>query len=179
MTISDISSLASSVAVIATLVFLVIQTRQTNRNQRSLMQQGRSERNLQVLIAMTGKDISDVITRAERADLSLTPGQVQSYLRLCGALFWHYEDSYLQFQAGTLDSESWTIDAQSLKVIMSFRSVRAAWRFVRQFSSGKYRTYVDRLLSETGEATPFDYSKVWVALLSERHGEEPLPQASA
>jgi len=41
---SDLPNFISSVAVVVTLVFLLIQTRQTNRNQKSLMQRGRTSR---------------------------------------------------------------------------------------------------------------------------------------
>lgn len=172
VTFADISSFASSIAVIVTLVFLVIQTRQTNRNQRSLIQQGRSQRNMQMLLAMTERDLSDVIVRAERADAKLTSAEIQSYFRFCGALFWHYEDSFLQFRAGTLDTESWEIDAQTLKVLMGVPSARAAWRFVRVFSSGEYRNYVDQLLSETKETAPFDYTIVWSQFVEQAQGTE-------
>ena len=51
MSLADLASLASSVAVVVSLLFLGLQIRQSNRNQRSLMQQGRSARNVDSSLA--------------------------------------------------------------------------------------------------------------------------------
>src|SRR5712671_280467 len=59
MTLSDLASFGSLVgglAVVITLVFLSIQTRQTNKNQRSLMQQGQTNRVASSLLAMATPD---------------------------------------------------------------------------------------------------------------------------
>ena len=64
MSIADLASLASSVAVVVSLVFLGLQIRQSNRNQRSLMQQGRSARNVELLSRLSNPSVSDVISRA-------------------------------------------------------------------------------------------------------------------
>jgi hypothetical protein len=50
MSLADLASLASSLAVVVSLVFLGLQIRQSNRNQRSLMQQGRSARNVAIVL---------------------------------------------------------------------------------------------------------------------------------
>src|SRR2546421_120503 len=57
MSLADLASLASSVAVVVSLLFLGQQIRQSNRNQRSLMQQGRSARNVEVLSRWTRRRI--------------------------------------------------------------------------------------------------------------------------
>ena len=47
--LTALASLASSITVLVSLLFLGMQIRQGNRNQRSLMQQGRSARNVELL----------------------------------------------------------------------------------------------------------------------------------
>jgi hypothetical protein len=59
MSLADLASLASSVAVVVSLLFLGLQIRQTNRNQRSLMQQGRSARNVELLSRLSDPRVSD------------------------------------------------------------------------------------------------------------------------
>src|SRR5437764_15388103 len=63
MSLADLASLASSVAVVVSLLFLGQQIRQSNRNQRSLMQQGRSARNVELLSRRSDPRVSDVISR--------------------------------------------------------------------------------------------------------------------
>ena len=106
MSLSDLASIGSfisGVAVVVTLALLLVQTRQTNRNQRALMQQGRCARTVSALMALSQPRQSDILVRAEAGDLTLTASEAQSYIRLCGAFFANYEDSFLQFRAGTLD----------------------------------------------------------------------------
>jgi hypothetical protein len=55
-----IASLLSSAAVLVSLLFLGVQIRQSNRNQRSLMQQGRSSRNVDLLSRLTDPKLNEV-----------------------------------------------------------------------------------------------------------------------
>src|SRR2546430_4877082 len=68
MSLADLASLASSVAVVVSLLFLGQQIRQSNRNQRSLMQQGRSARNVELLSRLSDPRVSDVISRAANGE---------------------------------------------------------------------------------------------------------------
>jgi hypothetical protein len=157
MSLSDLASIGSfisGVAVVVTLVLLLIQTRQTNRNQKALMQQGRSARTVELLMTLSEP-------RAEAGDLALTSAEVRSYFMLCGGFFWNYEDSFLQFRAGTLDRASWENDLASLKQFAALSSARMAWTFVRSFSGGTYRDFVDNLMLETTGGVPPDLSDIW------------------
>ena len=65
MSLGDLASLASlvsSVAVLVSLLFLGFQMRQSNRNQRSLMQQGRSDRNVDLLSRLTDPKLSEILS---------------------------------------------------------------------------------------------------------------------
>jgi len=166
MSLSDLASIGSfvsGVAVVVTLALLLVQTRQTNRNQKALMQQGRSARTVELLMTLSEPRLSEVIVRAEAGDLALTSFEVRSYFMLCGGFFWTYEDSFLQFRAGTLDRVSWENDLASLKQFTSLSSAHLAWTFVRNFSGGPYRDFVDSLMLETTGGVPPDLSDVWKA----------------
>jgi hypothetical protein len=168
MTFSDISSLASSIAVFVTLVFLVIQTRQTNRNQRALMQQGRSARSVELLAKMADPYLSDLIVRSERGDLTLKTSEVNSLIRTYGAWVLNYEDSFLQYQAGTLDSASWDSDVVTLKYLASEANFRAAWRVLKDIAgSPAFRSYVDVLMRETKLVPLPDFGEQWKIWMTE------------
>src|SRR5215470_13677520 len=68
MSLAELASLASSVAVVVSLLFLGLQIRQSNRNQRSLMQQGRSARNVELLSRLSDPRVSEVISRAANGE---------------------------------------------------------------------------------------------------------------
>ena len=63
MSVADIASLTSSAAVLVSLLFLAVQVRQSNRNQRSLMQQGRTTRNVDLLFRLADPNLSDLWVR--------------------------------------------------------------------------------------------------------------------
>jgi len=171
MSLSDlvsIGSFVSGVAVVITLALLLVQTRQTNRNQRALMQQGRSARIVDALMALSQPHQSDILVRAEAGDLTLTSSQAQSYMRFCGAFFANYEDSYLQFRSGTLDRRGWETDAAALRQFVSNPATRVAWSFVRSYwDGGEYRAFVDGLVQETQCRLRPDYADFWKARLTE------------
>ena len=65
MNLGDFSSLAtfaSNPAVLISLLFLGLQVRQGNRNQRSLMQQGRSGRNAESLTRLSEPGLAKVMS---------------------------------------------------------------------------------------------------------------------
>ena len=75
MSLSDlaaIGSFVSGIAVVFSFVFLALQIRQSNLNQRSLIQQGRSTRRIELLLRRADPDLSDIMERAFRGDPSLS-----------------------------------------------------------------------------------------------------------
>ena len=66
MSLADLTTLASlisSVAVLVSLLFLAVQVRQSNRNQRSLMQQGRTPRNVDLRFRLADPELSKLWSR--------------------------------------------------------------------------------------------------------------------
>jgi hypothetical protein len=109
MSLSDLASLgsfASGAAVVVTLILLTLEMRQANRNQRALMQQGRAARTTELAMRISETHQSSLLVRGWRGDLDLTADEVQSLGRIYAGWYWNYEDSYLQFKAGTLSPEA-------------------------------------------------------------------------
>ena len=123
MSLSDlaaIGSFVSAVAVVFSIVFLALQVRQANRNQRSLIQQARTGRNVEYLHKMADPPISELLAQAEADPESLGPAKIWSLYGYGAAVFWSYEDSYMQFKAGTLHAGSWHSDLATLQRILAF-----------------------------------------------------------
>jgi hypothetical protein len=170
MNLSDLSaigSFVSAIAVVVTLIFLLLQMRQANLNQRSLMQQGRSANIVNMLLAQSEPFQSEAIILAEQALPTMTAVQIQSYVRLVGAWMWGIEDSFHQYRAGTLTAAAWETDLASLRSMLAMPSIRVAWRFVRIYSTGEYRNFVDDTMRQTKVAQPAEWKTQWTTMLSE------------
>jgi hypothetical protein len=169
MTLSDLASLGSfvsGVAVVATLGFLVVQMRQANRNQRSLIQQARSDRNMGALRDIGSPHVSAAIQRFDD-DKDFTSAEANAYIRA----IWSVEDSYLQFQAGTLDAESWESDQGTIRAMVRDPSVRAVWRIVRNFSSGSYQRFIDEAIREAEPIRSLNLAELWKKILEQERAK--------
>ena len=131
MSLSDLAALGSfisGVAVVFSFIFLALQMRQSNSNQRSLMQQGRSARNITTILQQTEPTMSETIVRAFQADLTMPREQVRAFTGYAAAVFWSAEDSFLQFRKGMLDAESWSTEDATLRAFMALPAYRVAWQ---------------------------------------------------
>jgi len=169
MSLSDlaaIGSFVSGVAVVATLAFLVLQLRQADKNQKALLQQGRSARVTELILKRTEPELSKALTRGLQADLSIDDFQVEAINAFFAALFWSIEDSFLQYRAGLLLSTSWETDAATLRGFFCVPACRVAWTMNRELMSGEYRDHVDGLMRDIKPRAPSDTLATWRTLMS-------------
>jgi len=158
MSLGDLASLASlvsSVAVLVSLLFLGFQMRQSNRNQRSLMQQGRSDRNVDLLSRLTDPKLSDILVRVSGGE-TLTDAEYFALYGFAAAVLWSYEDSFFQFHSGMLDSKSWASDVATLKRLLSNPAYRAVWRAARGGIGDEYKSFLDGLATDAKLNAPGD-----------------------
>jgi hypothetical protein len=153
MSLADLASLASSVAVVLSLLFLGLQIRQSNRNQRSLMQQGRSARNVELLSRLSDPRVSDVISRAANGE-TLTDQDCFVLYGYLTSVFWSYEDCFFQFHLGMLDPKSWASDGITLRRLLGNPAYRAVWRFAWGGIGDEYRSFLDGLAAESRHNDP-------------------------
>lgn len=153
MTLADIASLASSVAVLVSLLFLALQVRQSNRNQRSLMQQGRTTRNVDLLFRLADPKLSKLWARIATGE-SLEDAEYYMLYGYMASVFWSYEDSFFQFRSGMLDATSWASDIATLKRLLSNPYYRAVWTAVRSAIGEEYRSFLDELVVEARHSPP-------------------------
>jgi hypothetical protein len=175
MQLSDLAavgSLVSGVAVVVSLLFLALQIRQANANQKSLMQQGRSARTVDILMKMSDPVLSQTIW-ASRGGAGAEPAQILAFYSFACACFWNYEDSFLQFRAKTLDASGWATDELTLRGLLATPAYRAVWRMARNGLNAEYRGYVDRLMQETKVAEARDAVQVWTTYFAEERAGAP------
>lgn len=170
MSLSDLAAIGgfvSGVAVLITLLFLMAQLRQTNRNQHALMRQGRTARYIEIISSRTQPHLGESFSLAMDS-ASLDVAQFAAVTAHIDAYFWHFEDCYLQYHAGTIDEASWNSDVATLTFLMALAPFRARWRTVRALSHGEYRDYVDSLLQRVPCAKPdTGLRSRWEALVAE------------
>lgn len=167
MTLSEISSLASSVAVFITLAFLAIQSWQTSRNQRALMQQGRTARWMDIALRQTEPGLAAALNGAWRSDTELVASQVHAVNLLNAAILWGIEDSFHQHRAGLLNKESWATEVATLRLQLGFVPMRVTWKMYRENMTGEYRSFVDALLKQTPHRRTWDELAEWKAYRAE------------
>lgn len=170
MSLSDlaaIGSFVSGIAVVFSFIFLALQVQQANRNQRSLIQQARTGRNVESLQKMADPPISELLAQAETEPETLSRAQIWSLYGYGAAVFWSYEDSYMQFNAGTLHAGSWQSDLATLQRILAFPWFRVIWRMARDGMDCGYRDYVDSLMSKVPADPSVRFSDFFGAFLAE------------
>ena len=138
----------SSLVIVVTLMFLLLQLRQASGNQQSLMQQGRTAGYVEIISSRTQPHLGEAFLRAME-NRSLDDSQWVAVTAHIDAYFWHFEDCFLQFEAGTIDQASWNSDKATLTYLIGLPMFRAQWKVVRALSNGAYRDYVDALMRET------------------------------
>jgi len=169
MTLSDfaaIGSLVSGVAVLGSLVYLSLQVRQTERNQRSILQQGRSARVVDLILRRAEPHLSEATARAARVDPAMEPAQVDAVNAFCSAVLWSIEDSFMQHKAGLFGGSSWELDLATLRGFLRAPYFRVAWIMSRDLTGGEYRTFVDGLMEEIPPQRGVDTLARWKELMA-------------
>jgi hypothetical protein len=166
MSLSDLAALGSfisGVAVVITLVFLLLQTRQTLKNQRSLMQQGRTARIVDLIFRQTDPQLMDVMVRGRAGDATLEQLQVETFLSVARASLISMEDTYLQHRLGTIDPFVWVTSTSRLADALAQPGMRAAWSGFRPAFSKDFVEHCDSLIAKTPLALPMDRAANWKA----------------
>ena len=166
MPLSDlaaIGSFVSDVAVVATLVFLLLQVRHTVKNQRSLMQQGRTARIVDGIYRQIDPHLSAVAQRGREGDTTLDPLQIEAFLKIAQATFVSHEDTYLQHRLGTIEPSAWATSTSRLAGVLAEPGMRAAWNATRFWFAQEFAEHCDRLIAQTPLVSPPDRVAKWKA----------------
>jgi hypothetical protein len=170
MSLSDlaaIGSFISGIAVFLSFIFLARQLRQANRNQRSLMQQARTGRNVEILLKMAEPGVCETLAEASANCAGMSDAKIWSFYGFGAAVFWSYEDCFLQFKAKTLDASSWASDVTTLERLVAYPPYRAVWKMARDGMGGDYRDYVDSLMSKVAIDTSRSLTDMFKACIGE------------
>lgn len=162
----NIASLFSSAAVLVSLIFVGWQIRQAARNQRSIMDRGRSQQVGDWLQFIGSPDIAPVVIRGNAGDAGLDAATLNRYLWRLYPLFLHFEDSYYQNKDGMIGEDQYASTLGHLKDQFSAPGFRALWRHIRDRFPRDFVGYMDGLMRDAPITSP-DWSQRWKDLLAE------------
>ncbi len=155
MTLSDlatIASLVSSLAVLASLLFLAQQIRQAERNQRSIMDRGRSQQVSEWLRFIAGPEIAPLVMRGHACDPTLTEDERQRYRWCIYPLLLHYEDSFYQHRERMLGDAQYTSTLNHMRSSAATPGFRQAWGEVRGRFPPEFANFLDGLVRDAKAA---------------------------
>jgi hypothetical protein len=113
-----------------------------------------------------------ILTSAGRAgDLMMEPAQVDTFVRAWIATLSHWEDGFLQHQAGTIDPASMASAAANHRVFLSYPGCRTAWKTARGQFTGAFRDYIEGVVRDTRPVQPPDVSTNWKAFVADEQAE--------
>jgi hypothetical protein len=165
--LAAIGSFVSGFAVLVSLIYLGLQVKQAERNQRALMQQGRSTQQVDLLLRNCEQQISRTRLRSYAGDVTMDDQEVDTAIYLSLANWRCFEDGFLQHKAGTIDEASFLSDTAIIRFIFTYPSQRATWRLVRDRFAPDFRDFADKIMRETKASQPPAEAQVWRRYVSE------------
>jgi hypothetical protein len=152
MTLSDLASIAgvlSSLAVFGSLIYLALQVRQTDRNQRTLLQQATSARNMESIWKMGEAHNAELVARVWSGESDFTITEAYQLAYLMRAMMFGLQDAFLLDRQSLVEAAQLATHELGMKRILSVPTFRALWDMSRDGYAREFAAYVDGLVRET------------------------------
>lgn len=168
-TLASLGSFVSGFAVLISVVYLALQVRQTERNQQISIRHSRVSRTVELHLALADPAVADAWLHGSGSPQELTRTELSQYIHLCRAYFFHFEDSFYQRQEGLLNDAAFETVVAGVRLSARSPGWRAAWSIARPNFGGRFRDFMDGLVSKAAVESPVDLSlEAWkVAFASE------------
>lgn len=155
MTISELATFSTAIsglAVTASVIYLAIQTHQATKHTKALIKQGRVNRLSEQSLAGTDADVATAIILANGSEA--TPDAIKrlQFSMYCFGIFYGFQDSFSQYQAGLLDDDMFLQLKAVLSRVLAQKGYRAEWGNVR-VNGTKFASFVDAIISTLPETT--------------------------
>ena len=161
MSLSDLAGVAgvlSSVAVCGSLIYLALQVRQSDRNQRTLLQQATSARNMESLWKCSEPHNAELVARVWNGETDFTPTEASQLAYLMRASLLGFQDQYLLHKLSLIHSMQNETQERAIKRMLGAPAFRALWATSREAYAPEFAGYMDGLLKDVPLARPVDYS---------------------
>ena len=165
MSLSDFATFSTAVsglAVTASLIYLALQTHQNAKHTRALIQQGQSDRVVNVLIGMANSDLASAFLVGNGS--LPTPDAVKrlQFAQLCNAVVYDMQDFHNQHVDGLTSDEQFGGACVGYSTLLQLPGLRAywqQWRDSRIKVCPRFITWVDSLASDAGAE---DRKSIWI-----------------
>jgi hypothetical protein len=150
MSLSDLANVAtliSSIAVLISLIYLGLQIRQSARNQRSIMDRGRSQQVSEWLQFIASPEIAPLVLRGHACDPTMTPEEHQRYIWCLYPIVLHYEDSFFQYRERMLGEAQYLSICNQMKDSARHAGFREVWSEVRERFPDEFRKFGDEMFA--------------------------------
>ena len=102
--------------------------------------------------------------RGSEGDVSMSPVQIELFVRAAVSMFVNWEDTFLQHRAGTIDASGMESDVAMMRTFFSIPGYRAVWTTVQRQFSARFREYIGAMMREQKSHVPRrDLSTAWKA----------------
>jgi hypothetical protein len=149
--LANIANLISSVAVLGSLIFLGQQIRQSARNQRSIMDRGRSQQVSDWLQFIASPEMAPLVLRGHALDPKPTLDEHHRYIWCMYPILLHYEDSFYQHRERMLGEEQHISICNQMRDSARVPGFRAVWAEVRDRFPEEFRSFADRMFATSAE----------------------------
>lgn len=149
MTLSDFATFSTAISgltVTASVIYLAIQTHQASKHTKALIKQGRVSRLSEQSLAGTNADVATAIILANGGEA--TPEEIKrvQFSLYCFGIFYGFQDSFSQYQAGLLDDDMFMqLKAVLLRVLVQ-KGYLAEWENIRVRGT-KFAAFVDGIIA--------------------------------
>jgi hypothetical protein len=161
MSLADLASIAgvlSSLAVFGSLIYLALQVRQADRNQRTLLQQGASARNMESIWKFSEPHYAAIITRVWNGESDFTPTEATQLAYLLRASLFGLQDQFLLKKLDLVDPVQIESLEQGLQRLLGTPAFRALWKSSRGSYHAEFTTYVEALVGDAPLGRPLDFA---------------------
>jgi hypothetical protein len=128
--------------------YLALQIRQSARNQRSLIDRGRSEQVGAWLQFIASPEMAPLVIRGHAGDPAMTAEEKQRYAWAVYPMILHYEDSFYQHREGMMSEVQFTSICNQVHDSARYPGVRRTWSEVRDRFPADFQRFADPILNE-------------------------------
>ena len=97
----------------------------------------------------------------------MSQDEIEKYLQVTFAGFLSFEDTYLQFRAGTIHPDAWEIGAARLQGALAAPGFRVAWKKCRHRFGNDFAQAVDQMAAKARLSTWEEPSASWASDVAE------------
>jgi hypothetical protein len=150
MSLSDLASvgsLVSGLAVLISLLYLALQVRQTERNQQISIRHSRVSRIVELQVALADPAMSAAWQHGSTNPHELTQIELNQFVSLCRAFFFHFEDSFYQREEGLLNDDAFETVVAGARLLARSPGLRVAWKVSRPNFGGRFLDFMDQVVA--------------------------------